>query len=589
LSKRRRIAVLLLSIIAIVSLFGTASYFEFQRFESSNSELLTNDLVTLQSFIDNTVIQRIRQMDGLSAYIKYVQTTDKEVLDDFMSQLFNLDDVILKNVAVIRGSVIEYQYPLEGNESSIGVDLTTIDAQRGSILKAMETLEPTINGPVNLVQGGKGLIVRMPISLEEGTPDKYWGLISLVMDYEQLIARVVPQELLDKYEIKIELVVNGGVVDELVYSTSDLINAEAVREVQVLGNFWRLSIERIDPNNIPFAIYWLAILGLIMSVVVTWLLNKWMSYHEILNGEVAERTRELKETNEVLEEYVAEFEEKQAELTIVNQQLEDSIDELEATQEQLILTEKLAALGDLVASLAHEINTPLGVCVTLYSFIEGNINNLSKGLSNSSHEELVEDIEQFVTENNEALSLMGLNLKRSSELVASFKMVTMDQYLDEYRIINLKEYVDEIINSIRPKYKKIDQMLSITIDPTIRLYTYPGAISQIITNLITNSVVHGFDGRQTGEMEMVAKYSDKEHVRIHYHDNGKGLTPEVKEKIFTPFFTTKKNRGSTGLGMHILYNAVVQTLEGRVNLLDAQVGFSIQIDIPTTITESHST
>nr|WP_243201560.1 MULTISPECIES: ATP-binding protein [unclassified Fusibacter] len=497
-----------------------------------------------------------------------------------------IDDPIIKNIAVIEGSTIRYQYPLNGNEASIGVDLTEVDAQRGSILKAMETLAPTINGPINLVQGGRGLVVRVPIALEEGNPDSFWGMISLVIDYEELIDQLIPIELLERYKLKIELIDRAGVVEELVFSTDEVVNAEMTRDVPVYGNFWRISAERDDPNKFSVAIYWLISLGALMVFVVTWLINKWMTYDHILNVEVAERTNELKETNEILEQYVAEFEEKQAELTIVNQQLEDSIEELEATQEQLVLTEKLAALGDLVASLAHEINTPLGVCVTLYSFIEDNINKLSKNLSSKKHELLIEEVKGFVEENNEALHLMGVNLKRSSELVSSFKMVAMDQYLDEYRIINLSEYVEEIINSIRPKYKKIDTMLTLDIDPAIRLYTYPGAISQIVTNLITNSVIHGFDGNQDGEMSFTATYVDERHVRIDYQDNGKGIDDEVREKIFTPFFTTKKNKGSTGLGMHILYNAAVQTLEGKVNLLRSSEGFRIQIVIPTTINDS---
>ncbi|MCK8059584.1 MULTISPECIES: ATP-binding protein [unclassified Fusibacter] len=572
--------------LVIMGMFGTAAFFELRRSESSNSELITNDLVTLQSYIDNTVVQRIRQMDGLSAYLKFVRSTEREILDPFVGQLIMIDDPIIKNIAVIEGSTIRYQYPLNGNEASIGVDLTEVDAQRGSILKAMETLAPTINGPINLVQGGRGLVVRVPIALEEGNPDSFWGMISLVIDYEELIDQLIPIELLERYKLKIELIDRAGVVEELVFSTDEVVNAEMTRDVPVYGNFWRISAERDDPNKFSVAIYWLISLGALMVFVVTWLINKWMTYDHILNVEVAERTNELKETNEILEQYVAEFEEKQAELTIVNQQLEDSIEELEATQEQLVLTEKLAALGDLVASLAHEINTPLGVCVTLYSFIEDNINKLSKNLSSKKHELLIEEVKGFVEENNEALHLMGVNLKRSSELVSSFKMVAMDQYLDEYRIINLSEYVEEIINSIRPKYKKIDTMLTLDIDPAIRLYTYPGAISQIVTNLITNSVIHGFDGNQDGEMSFTATYVDERHVRIDYQDNGKGIDDEVREKIFTPFFTTKKNKGSTGLGMHILYNAAVQTLEGKVNLLRSSEGFRIQIVIPTTINDS---
>mgnify|MGYP004704765809 CR=1 FL=1 len=296
-----------------------------------------------------------------------------------------------------------------------------------------------------------------------------------------------------------------------------------------------------------------------------------------------ERTKQLRETNVILEQYVAEFEESQAELELMNGQLEASLSELKQTQDQLVVTEKLAALGDLVGSLAHEINTPLGVCVTLYSFIEENFENFR-----IKHIEVGQalsriDLESFLEDNKEALVLMGHNLKRSSELVASFKLVSMDQYLEEYRILNLAEYIDEIVNSIRPKYKRIDNLLSIYVDPDIRMYTYPGAISQILTNLINNSIIHGFNGQQDGEIKILIEKKDEDYITFVYTDSGIGLDQEGKDNIFKPFYTTKKHKGSSGIGMHIVHNAVINTLGGEVTLLTEQNGFGVKITLPVRV------
>lgn len=579
----RRIFVLVLSMLFVMSVFAVAATLDLRREHALQKERDTRVLMALKSQVEKSLVNRLRLTDGMVAFILNERTLDANVVDPYMDRLLPKGDPVIRNVAIMQGTTIGYQYPLAGNEASIGVDLLTIPEQRAAVLEAMTTLSNTINGPIELVQGGKGLVMRIPLSTISGDPQGFWGLISLVLDYDALVAEIEGQDFLEGYDFLIQKLDAFGNPGVLVYASGMLKVEGVTTAVNVMSEQWQIQVAPQQVAQLPLIFYGFIVLGVLISLIVGWLLNKWLLQRASLNEEVEERTRQLRDTNEILEQYVAEFEEKQAELELVNGQLEDSLEDLRQTQAQLVVTEKLAALGDLVASLAHEINTPLGVCVTLYSFVEENLDQFKRKYLVDKLPLDRQHLEQFLEDNREALMLMGHNLKRSSELVSSFKLVSMDQYLEEYRIVNLAEYIDEIVNSIRPKYKRIDTMLTLEIDPEIRMYTYPGAISQILTNLINNSIIHGFEGRQEGHIRLSIAAQDADWVVFKYCDTGVGLTEEVRDKIFQPFFTTKRHKGSSGLGMHIVYNAVVNTLGGEMVLMEQVDGFGVVIKLPVKV------
>jgi len=566
-----------------MSLFVLAALLDLGRESALQMERDTRALMSLKTQIEKSLVDRLRLTDGIAAFIKVVKTVDAKILDPYFEELVTYDDPVFRNIAVMKGTVIGYQFPLAGNEKSIGVDLLTVPEQRDAILKAMTGLEPTINGPIELVQGGRGLVMRVPIALEANNPNTFWGQISIVLRYDELFAEIEKNARLEGYHISIAQLDGLGNERQVIFRSDQYHPSHATIDIPIMTEMWRVGIHRELPRLWTYITFLFMALGLSVSVLLSWIINKWMLQRDSLNSEVDERTRQLRDTNEILEQYVAEFEEKQAELEMVNGQLEQSLDDLKDAQDQLVVTEKLAALGDLVASLAHEINTPLGVCVTLYSFVEENLEQFKHRHLDMEQPLHRSDLQKFLEDNKEALMLMGHNLKRSSELVASFKLVSMDQYLEEYRIVNVSEYIDEIVNSIRPKYKRIDNMLVLTIDPEIRMYTYPGAISQILTNLINNSVIHGFNGQQEGQIRLSIEKIDSDSVVFKYCDSGVGLDQEGKENIFKPFYTTKKHKGSSGLGMHIVFNAVVKTLGGKIELMPLERGFGVTITLPIRV------
>ncbi len=300
---------------------------------------------------------------------------------------------------------------------------------------------------------------------------------------------------------------------------------------------------------------------------------------------VKERVRthlELKRHRDHLEEIVAartlEIRNAYESLQTLNQELKDSLIQLRHAQEHLIQSEKMAALGGLVAGVAHEISTPVGIGFTAASFLALKTKQYSE--LKRSNGLTSEDIEKYMQIANEAAEIIHTNLSRAGELITSFKQVGTDQANEESRRFNFKQYLQTILFSLQPKLKPGKHKINIDCPESIVISSYPGVFSQIITNLVVNSVTHGFEGISAGEIDLRVSLENGQ-LKLCYQDNGKGMKAEHLSKIFDPFFTTKRNDGGTGLGMHITYNLVTQVLKGRIQCeRGADKGFACTITVP---------
>lgn len=256
-------------------------------------------------------------------------------------------------------------------------------------------------------------------------------------------------------------------------------------------------------------------------------------------------------------------------LNAKNRQLEVEIEERKAAEESamqaqrdLIAKEKLAALGGLVAGIAHEINTPVGIGVTAASHLNEAIRDFTAlyeggGMRRS-------DLEEFLKSARESNGMVEENLLRASQLIRSFKEVAVDQTADDEREFILRDYAEQVVTSLSPKLRNRAVTISLDgIDPALHLQTAPGPISQILTNLIVNSLVHGFDAEQAGRITIAAR-NQSGALELSYSDNGKGISPANQAKIFEPFFTTKRSHGGSGLGMHLVYNIVTKKYSGTI-------------------------
>jgi len=278
-----------------------------------------------------------------------------------------------------------------------------------------------------------------------------------------------------------------------------------------------------------------------------------------LEGRVTERTRALQQTNAALEQ---------------------SLESLKMAQEQLIHAEKLAALGGLVAGVSHEISTPLGLGVTAASHLEEKTSELRHAFD---HGELKRSaLQEYLAVAQEASQIILANLERAAHQMQGFKQVAVDQSSGEKRLVHLKTYLAEILLSVHPKLKHTQHHVHITCPADLEFESYPGAFSQIVTNLIMNSLLHGFDQQATGDIHINVTH-EAQQLMICYHDEGKGIAKAEQTKIFEPFYTTKRNQGGSGLGLNIIHQLVTHTLRGTIACeSDLGQGATFIIRIPLT-------
>ncbi len=243
-----------------------------------------------------------------------------------------------------------------------------------------------------------------------------------------------------------------------------------------------------------------------------------------------------------------------------NVRLEQTVEDLHRAQKQLVEAEKMASLGTLVAGVAHEINTPLGIGLTAASALEERGERLGAQFRARSLKQ--SDLASYLDAAHEALGLIGGNLRRIGDLVASFKQVAVDRYTERRRTFHLNAYLLDIVRSLGSKARPGVVDVRIVCDEHFVIASYPGILAQILTNLLLNSLEHGFAAERRGSIEIRVE-AGTEDWTLHYRDDGCGVAPEILPKLFDPFVTTDM-QGHTGLGMHIVYNLVVQKLKGSV-------------------------
>ena len=280
-----------------------------------------------------------------------------------------------------------------------------------------------------------------------------------------------------------------------------------------------------------------------------------------MNDELAAMNAELIHTNEKLNSEIAERQRVEAELAGVNRKITQSYEELKTMQAYLIQSEKMAALGNLVAGVAHEINTPVGVGLMASSNL-AQVTDEFLALCNGGMPPQG-DLTNYLETLRESSAIIQRNLERAGKLIRSFKQVSADQSSEIQRIFNVKKYLEEILLSMNPRLKKTKHHITVDCDDEININGYPGAFAQIVSNLVMNSLTHAFSGEEEGNMHIQVR-KEGEDIAFTYSDDGKGMESNVLAKIFDPFFTTKRGTGGTGLGLYIVYNIVTQQFGGSI-------------------------
>jgi len=263
------------------------------------------------------------------------------------------------------------------------------------------------------------------------------------------------------------------------------------------------------------------------------------------------------------------------------QELTRAMVQLTTAKDELARSEKLSALGALVAGIAHELNTPIGnsltVASTLFEHAKGFTKEKAKGLTRSR-------LDEYVASTHEGAEILLSSLHHAADLVASFKQVAVDQISVNRRKFGLHATVMEILTTLGPSLRKTTQTVECHIPQDIEMDSYPGPLGQIVTNLINNAVLHGFEGREEGHITIAARLHGADSVEITVSDDGAGIAAEHLSKVFDPFFTTKFGKGGSGLGLNIVYNLATTTLGGRIRVESAPgQGTRFTLELPLRV------
>ncbi len=328
-------------------------------------------------------------------------------------------------------------------------------------------------------------------------------------------------------------------VTDLISDVEDCNNPEQLRyEVERLNHVIKVLMDRaeqgVNTDSTDFSLFQTTIM---------------------LEDKVRQRTEELQQALLQLDD--------------TNVALEQSLQTLHQTQEQLIESEKMAALGHLVAGVAHEINTPVGVSVTATSHLRDRTRDLEKEVAGGSLTR--GNMGEYLSEITESCDLVLSNLMRADELIQRFKQTAVDQATHEKRTFELGELILDICSGLRPKLQEKHTSIELSSDNPVQIESYPGVIAQIITNLIMNSLDHAFDQVAAGYIN-IAISAEQDQVVLIYSDNGEGIREDVVEHIFEPFYTTRRGEGGTGLGLHISYNLSTEILGGTLECIESPAG-----------------
>jgi signal transduction histidine kinase len=294
-------------------------------------------------------------------------------------------------------------------------------------------------------------------------------------------------------------------------------------------------------------------------------------YEELsqLNNELANTQRELSKKN-------VQLEQQRQQLKKLNDELSNTIEELSQARHELVQSEKMASLGRLVSGFAHELNTPIGIAVGSASALQKEAKKIVSMLDDDEVD--VDELISAVNTVDEGFDLTLSNLERAGNLVSSFKRTAVDQTSGEKRYFDVHEVIQDTINTLANRFKNTEINIELDCAPELKVVSLPGALEQILTNLLINSLIHGFDeGQRAGHIRIRVELQDTL-LSLQYQDDGKGIDADNIEKIFEPFFTTHRSHGGSGLGGYICYNLVTNQLKGTINC-ESQIGQGTRFDI----------
>jgi len=443
-------------------------------------------------------------------------------------------------------------------------------------------LTPTRQAAEEVAKNLETIEATIPVMMDLADNDLQRGALG-ALGYRAVSWRLGVAQLSESFAVRTRLlrdVIDGNqmamssTIDVLSRNIRERDRLAYVRFEETLSEVYvRIAIVAILALSIS------VLIGLAIAATIVRPLRELMdAMNAIVAGDYARPVRDVNAQDEIgamaravevfRENAIAKLKAEQ-ELKASKEYAEGALRELQETQQSLIEAEKLAALGGLVAGVAHEVNNPVGISLTVASSFARRCDRFSEEISDGQVRR--SKLDEFIAGSQEAAKQLVANLNRAADLIQSFKQVAVDRSHAERRLFDLAESTEQIMASLRPALKRSSISLTVDVTPGVQMDSYPGPYGQVLTNLVLNALVHAFPDRRTGSMRLSARRIGSEQVEIHFEDDGIGMSEDVQRRAFEPFFTTRRSRGGTGLGLHIVYNLITRRLGGRLRL-DSELG-----------------
>ncbi len=457
---------------------------------------------------------RIAELERIEVNLKSAQDEQKKFLE-FVEKGNNLTRVDEVYEHFTKEMLNRYDFDLAGIVMRVGDKLvaqknTIIDKKYAAILKEWNNYFKDVTFEINPYDGGTAAAFCQK---------------TLLMFHDVMEILDLPMSEKDRGAL------------EILKTPRTYLLVPIIRGEDIIGVIWLVTLEdtlEISDNDLAV----IKLLGRFLGAII----------ENAETYEVVETQKnEISDLNRNLEQKISE--------------LHESLEDLKHTQDYLVQTEKMVALGGLVAGVAHEINTPVGVGVTTISYLKEKTEWINKLYVDG--EITNRALKNYLAIALESEDIILSNMGRAAELINSFKQIAVDQSCDNLRVFKIHEYIHEILISVSAKFKNTPYEIEVVCPQEFEINSFPGAISQILTNLLMNSLIHGFDGLDHGTIRIEVTKKE-ETVYLSYQDSGCGIAKENLAHVFDPFFTTKRGQGGSGLGLQIVYNLVVQTLHGKI-------------------------
>ncbi|MFT4171636.1 MAG: ATP-binding protein [Rhodocyclaceae bacterium] len=530
-----------------------------RQYESRRA-LITAHLSHIRAKLETELNSTLFLTSGLVAYVSAQKEELSESDANALLWAIYANGHNVRSIGIAPDNRLRWVQPLPGNQKAIGLYYPELPEQWPAIQQAIARRTTVVAGPIALVQGGTGLVARTPVFRADGT---YWGLLSMVVDWQKLIRRVGLEQELDGVRIAIRGRDGTGAGGSVFFGDARVFEALPVTlQLELPGGAWLLGAVPVtgwQPDSLlrPRLLY--VLLALLIAGMILSALRDAADReraNEELERRVQARTRALQSSHDTLAQ---------------------TLTSLRQAQDELIRSEKLAALGGMVAGVAHELNTPLGNSLLAATALAQRAQNLRErdNMRRSEWFTALDDIEQ-------ASDIIQRSLTRAAELVTSFKQLAADRTSEQRRRFKLEMTVHDLVTTLEPTLKHASLAVHSEIPPDIELDGYPGLIDQMLMNLIQNAIMHGYDDGRAGRVTLTA-HTEGKTVVLDIVDDGDGIPAENLERIFDPFFTTRLGTGGTGLGLNIVYNIVTRTLGGQVTVSSsAGRGTHFRLRIPQT-------